>query len=103
MVHLDSRVLRNVQIVTFDKYKMLYVFGHGCYNLFVWKQNNLVIIKVSTKSQQSSSIYAQSTIEFRFRKSMAQERFKSYLELRYQIIVSSIKFRQGFAKFDSLV
>ena len=38
-------------------------------------------------------------IEFRFRKSLAQERFKSNLELRYQIIVSSIKFRKGFAKF----
>ena len=32
-------------------------------------------------------------IEFRFQKSLAQERF------RYQIIVSSIKFRKGFAKF----
>ena len=39
------------------------------------------------------------TIEFRFRKSLAQERFKSILEFRYQIIVSSIKFRKGFAKF----
>ena len=28
-----------------------------------------------------------------------QERFKSILEFRYQIIVTSIKFRQGFAKF----
>ena len=41
----------------------------------------------------------QVTIEFRFRKSMAQERFKSSLEFRYQIIESSIKFRKGFAKF----
>ena len=39
------------------------------------------------------------TIEFRFRKSLAQERFKSNLEFRYQIIVSSTKFRKGFAKF----
>ena len=30
---------------------------------------------------------------------MAQERFKSNLEFRYQIIVSSIKFRKGFEKF----
>ena len=37
--------------------------------------------------------------EFRFRKSLAQERLKSNLEFRYQIIVSSIKFRNGFAKF----
>ena len=41
----------------------------------------------------------QDTIEFRFRKSMAQERFKSNWEFRYQIIVSSIKVRKGFAKF----
>ena len=34
-----------------------------------------------------------------FRTSLAQERFKSNLEFRYQIIVSSIKFRKGFAKF----
>ena len=31
--------------------------------------------------------------------SLAQERFKSNLEFRYQIIVSSIKFRKGLAKF----
>ena len=41
----------------------------------------------------------QVTIEFRFQKSMAQERFKSNLEFRYQIKVSSIKFRKCFAKF----
>ena len=41
----------------------------------------------------------QVNIEFRFRKSLAQERFKSNLEFRNQIIVSSIIFRKGFAKF----
>ena len=41
----------------------------------------------------------QDTIEFRFRKSLVQERFKSNLEFKYQIIVSSIKFRKDFAKF----
>ena len=41
----------------------------------------------------------QVTIEIRFPKSLAQERFKSNLEFRYQIIVSSIKIRKGFAKF----
>ena len=41
----------------------------------------------------------QVTIEIRFRKSLAQERFKSNLEFRNQIIVSSIKLRKGFAKF----
>ena len=41
----------------------------------------------------------QATIEIRFRKSLAQERFKSNLEFRYQIIVSSVKLRKGLAKF----
>ena len=41
----------------------------------------------------------QVTIEFRFRKSLAQERFKSNLEFRHQIIVSYKKFRKGFGKF----
>ena len=41
----------------------------------------------------------QVTIEIRFGKSLAQERLKSNLEFRNQIIVSSIKFRKGFAKF----
>ena len=40
----------------------------------------------------------QVTIEFRLGKSLAQERFKSNFELRYQIIVSSIKLIKGFAK-----
>ena len=39
------------------------------------------------------------TIELSFRKSKAQERFKSNLQFRYQIIVSSIKLRKGFEKF----
>ena len=30
---------------------------------------------------------------------LAQERFKSSLEFRYQIIESSIRFRKGFAQF----
>ena len=38
-----------------------------------------------------------------FRKSLAQERFKSNLEFKYQVIVSSIKFRKGFAKFMILI
>ena len=41
----------------------------------------------------------QVTTEFRFGKSLAQERFKSNLEFSYQIIVSSIKLRKCFAKF----
>ena len=41
----------------------------------------------------------QVTIEFRFRKSLAQERSESNLEFRNQIIVSSVKFRKGLANF----
>ena len=41
----------------------------------------------------------QVTIEIRFPKSLAQERFKSNLEFRNQITVSSIKFWKCFAKF----
>ena len=41
----------------------------------------------------------QATMEFRFRKDLAQKRFKSNKEFRYQNIVSSVKFRKCFAKF----
>ena len=41
----------------------------------------------------------QVTIEIRFRKSWVQEIFMSNLKFRNHIIVSSIKFRKGFAKF----
>ena len=34
-----------------------------------------------------------------FRKFLAKERYKSNLEFRYQIIVTSTKSRKGFAKF----
>ena len=39
------------------------------------------------------------TIEIWFRESLAQERFKSNLEFRNQIIVSSMKFWKCLAKF----
>ena len=45
------------------------------------------------------NLYTKSRIEIRFRKSSAQESLKSNLEFRKLIIVSSIKFRKGFAKF----
>ena len=45
------------------------------------------------------AIYTPKDIEFRFRKSLAQERFESNLKFRYQTIVLSIKLRKGFAKF----
>ena len=45
----------------------------------------------------------QVTIEFRFKKPLAQERFQFTLEFRYQIIVQYIKFGKGFAKFMILI
>ena len=41
----------------------------------------------------------QVTTEFRLGKSLAQERFKSNLEFRYQIIVSSIKLENVLRSF----
>ena len=41
--------------------------------------------------------------ELRFPKSLAQERFKSNMEFKYQTIVSAIKSRKGFAKLMILV
>ena len=52
-----------------------------------------------TRANNPLQFKHQVTIEFRFQKSLAQERFKSNFEFRYQIKVSSIKFRKGFAKF----
>ena len=53
------------------------------------------------KANNLLQIMHQVTIEFRLRKSLAQERLKSNLEFRYQIIVSSKIFRKGFAKTTS--
>ena len=47
LVLLDPRVLRNVHAVTFYRYKMYHIFGHVHYDIFILKQNNLLIIKVS--------------------------------------------------------
>ena len=47
LVELDPRVLRNVRAVTFKRYKMYHIFGHGHYDIFILKRNNLLIIKVS--------------------------------------------------------
>ena len=44
---LDPSVLSNVQAVTFYRYKMYHILGHGDYDIFILKQNNLLIIKVS--------------------------------------------------------
>ena len=45
----------------------------------------------------------QVTIETRFRKSLAQERFKSNLDFRNQIIISSIKFRKKFCEVQCIL
>ena len=71
----------------------LFTMGN-CFNELRWK-----IIRAINLLQ----FIHQVTIQFRFRKSLAQERFMSNLKLRYQIIVSSIKFRKGFAKFILLI
>ena len=52
-----------------------------------------------SRSYNRLQLVHQVTIEFRFRKSLAQEKFKSNLVFRYQIIVSSLKIRKGFATF----
>ena len=44
------------------------------------------------------NMFTPSHHRIRVRKSLAQETFRCNLEYRYEIIVSSIKFRIGFAK-----
>ena len=44
---LDPRVLRNEHAVTFYRYKMYHIFGHGHYDILILKQINLLIIKMS--------------------------------------------------------
>ena len=39
-------LLRNVNTVTFYRYKMYHIFWQGRYDIFDLKQNNLLIIKV---------------------------------------------------------
>ena len=48
------------------------------------------------QSQQSSSIYTPSHHRMQVKKSLALERLNSNLKFKYQIIVSSLKFRKGF-------
>ena len=49
--------------------------------------------------------YSQSfnVIVHMFQKSLVQERSKSNMECRYQIIVSEIKFKKGFTMFMILI
>ena len=58
-----------------------------------------VLRRKSIKTNNLLQFIHQVTIEIGFRKSLAQERFKSNFEFRNQIIVSSIKFLNSFAKF----
>ena len=51
----------------------------------------------------SFNLYTKSPLKFRFQKTLVQETFKSNLEFRYQIIVLSLKYRKGFAKFMILI
>ena len=44
---LDPRVLRNEHAVPFYRYKMYHIFGHGHYDVFILKQNDLFIIEIS--------------------------------------------------------
>ena len=51
-------------------------------------------------------LFIQVATKLWFRKSLLQERFKSKMKFRYQIIVSAIKFRKKFCEVydtDSLV
>ena len=72
---------------------------HKCYShFFKWE---IVLTNCAEILLEPTNFFNfhQVTIEIRFGRSLAQERFKSNLEFRNQIIVMSIKFRKGFAKF----
>ena len=47
LVLLDPRVPRNVHSVTFYRYKMYHIFRCGHHDIFILKQNNFLIIKIS--------------------------------------------------------
>ena len=65
------------------------------------------LLNCAEKNIRASNLFFQfkhqMTMNFRFGESFVQERFKSNLEFRYQIIVSSIKFRKIFAKLMILI
>ena len=54
-------------------------------------------------SQQSSSIYTPSHHRIQVPKVLWRKRVKPNVKFRYQNMVSSIKFRKGFAKFMILI
>ena len=49
------------------------------------------------------NLYTKSTLNLGSESPWRKRDFKSNLEFRYQIIVTSIKFRKGFAKFMILI
>ena len=59
----------------------------------------MICVEKNIRANNLLQCIHQVTILFRFRMSLVQERFKSNLEFRYQIIVTSLKSRKGFAKF----
>ena len=81
--HQTCSVLQYINVIA-----NLFIIGNYFHELR-WK---------SIRANNLLQFIHQVTIEFRFWKSMAQERFMSNLEFRYQIIVSSITFRKAFAK-----
>ena len=74
-------------------------YSQSFYNVNYFDELRCKIIRANNLLQ----FIHQLSHQFRFKKSLAQERFKSNLEFRYQIMVSSIKFRKGFAKFMILI
>ena len=72
-----------------------------CRSIYVKKVMKLLAFKFNSPRRANNppqSIH-QVTIELGLGKSVALERFKSNFEFRYKNIVSSIKFKKGFAKF----
>ena len=68
-------------------------------NRFIMGNNMKELSLKISRANNLLQLIHQVTIEIRFQNSWAQEKFKSNLEFRYQIIVSFIKLREGFAKF----
>ena len=77
--HLTCSMLQYITVIA-----NLFIMGNY-FNELRWK-----IIRANNRLQ----FIHQVTIEFRFRKSLAQESLKSNFEFRYQIIETSIKFRK---------
>ena len=66
-------------------------------NIFIMR-NYLINCAEKNRANNLLQCIHQVTIELGFRNSLTQERFKSDLEFRYQIIVLLLNLRKGFAK-----